>query len=223
MITSILIHQALGAVLAFASLAPAQPALTQVAPAPPPAAIPQAAPAPQPAPAPSPAPPAAQPAARPNPPRPVPLEVRLTITRKQGAKLLSSRPYVLAVAAGAGNSQLNLGNEVPIASSSFAPAGDPKTTPQPLRSYNYRSVGTSIEVSATQAADVFDLSINIDDTAVATGTGAAADLPTMRSYRSRNRVALKPGESREYTTATDSLTGESVTVAVELELAKVGK
>src|SRR5688500_17476702 len=100
MITSILIHQALGAVLAFASLAPAQPALQQVAPAPPPTAIPQAAQAPQPGPAPSPAPLVAQPAARPNPPRPVPLEVRLTITRKQGAKLLSSRPYVLAVAAG---------------------------------------------------------------------------------------------------------------------------
>ena len=45
----------------------------------------------------------------------------------------------------------------------------------------------------------------------------------MRSYRSRNGVTLRPGESREYTVATDPLTGESVTVAVDLALPKVGK
>jgi hypothetical protein len=151
----------------------------------------------------------------------VSLDVRLLITRSQGTKVLSSRPYMLTVTAGGGNSQLNLGNEVPVATSTAAQAADDKAAPVAVRSFNYRSVGTSIDVTASGPInDAFELSINIDDSAVAASGAASGSLPTVRTYRSRNRVTLKSGESREYTVATDPLTGESIKVLVDLQLAK---
>ena len=178
-------------------------------------------------PTPAPQPPLPPPIARAvvAPARVVSLEVRLQITRSQGQKVLSSRPYVIAVNVPGGNSQLNLGNEVPIPTTTFTPAGDGKSTPNPLRSYNYRTLGTSIEVGASAVeGDAYDLSVNIDDSSMVArpeSPGADQDLPVMRSYRSRNRVVLKPGESREYTIATDPLSGESIKVTVDLQLAKV--
>ena len=181
----------------------------------------QPAPPPAPTPTPTPAPIARTTSA---PPRVVSLEVRLQITRSLGQKVISSRPYVIALTVPGGNSQLNLGNEVPIPTTTFTPAGDGKNTPNPLRSYNYRSVGTSIEVTASAVeGEAYDLSVNIDDSSIVTrpdATGADPDLPSMRSYRSRNRVVLKPGESREYTVATDPLSGESIKVTVDLQFPK---
>ena len=85
-------------------------------------------------PTPAPQPPLPPPIARAvvAPARVVSLEVRLQITRSQGQKVLSSRPYVIAVNVPGGNSQLNLGNEVPIPTTTFTPAGDGKSTPNPL-------------------------------------------------------------------------------------------
>ena len=75
----------------------------------------------------------------------VPLEVEVVISRYMDAKRISSLPYTLAVNANGPEVQLNMGTDVAVPVTAFAPAaGDAKGQPGPLMSYNYRSVGTSI-------------------------------------------------------------------------------
>ncbi|HLG58484.1 MAG TPA: hypothetical protein VI485_24275 [Vicinamibacterales bacterium] len=181
-----------------------------------PAAQQQAQPAPQ---------PDLQPVARPRQQPLVPLEVQVVISRYQGEKRVSSVPYVLAVNANSTNAQLNMGAEVPVASSTFMPVADGKPSPAPIRSYNYRQIGTQIECGASSADDGrFELSISVDDSSVFTREEASSagvgDMPVFRSFRSRNRVLLRDGQSRQYTAATDKVSGETVKIDVTLKVVK---
>jgi hypothetical protein len=166
-----------------------------------------------------------QPVARPRLQPLVPLEVQLVISRYQGEKRISSVPYVLAVNANSTNAQLNMGAEVPVASATFAPIDAGKPSPAPLRSYNYRQIGTQIECGATSADEGrFELSISVDDSSVFTKEEASSagvgDMPVFRSFRSRNRVLLRDGQSRQYTAATDKVSGETVKIDVTLKVVK---
>ncbi len=158
-----------------------------------------------------------------------PLDVEVVIARFQGDKRISSMPYLLAVNATvevsrAPETQLNMGTEVPVPVNTFAPA-DGKTPP--LRSYNYRSVGTSIVASANRIQDGrFELRLSIDDSSVYTSTEnkqngpILGDTPVFRSFKTRNNLLLRDGQTREYTAATDRVSGEVVKVSVTLKVVK---
>ena len=165
-----------------------------------------------------------------------PLELEVVNSRFQGDKRISSVPYLLAVNAAndinrATETQLNMGTEVPVPTASFTPAppadqkpGEPGTF-NPLRSYNYRSIGTSITASAAAAADGrFEVRLFIDDTSIYRtdnkDSGYVADMPVFRSFRSRNTLLLRDGQARQYTAATDRVSGEVVRVDVTLRVLK---
>jgi hypothetical protein len=154
----------------------------------------------------------------------VPLEVEVVITRYDGTKKVSSLPYTLAVNANGSEVQLNMGAEVAIPSTAFTPVAGGGSNANPLTSYNYRPVGTGIVARATIAEDGrFDLMLNIDDSSVYTNPGAPAgvgQLPAFRSFRSRNTLLLRDGQTREYTAATDRVSGEVVRVSVTLKVVK---
>jgi hypothetical protein len=181
------------------------------------------APAQEPKPAPEPAPafvnvrpPAKSPPA-------IPLEVQVVISRFQGEKKISSLPYTLAVNSDNINAQLNVGANIPVPTTTFTPAGSDK--PAPLVSYNYQNVGTNIDCRVTANEDGrFELTLGVDESTVVTNadgaSGSVAGVPVMRNFKSRNRLLLRDGQTRQYTAATDRVNGETIRIEVTLRVVK---
>jgi len=177
-------------------------------------------PPPQPAPAPQPAP-GANVRGRPV----VPLEVQVTIARYQGEKKISALPYVLAVNANSTDAQLTMNVDVPVASPTFTPTAADDKGPSPVVSFGYRSVGTNIVCGANTADDGrFEVNLGIDESSVVptaeTGVGTRAGMTAFRSFKSRNRLLLRDGQTRQYTAATDRISGETVRIEVSLKVVK---
>jgi hypothetical protein len=163
----------------------------------------------------------------------VPLKVQIVISRYQGEKRVSSLPFTLAVNTNLNKTSLRQGSQVPITSTSYTPAsGENKDAkPQPMKSYNYRAIGTNIDCSAHTLPDGrFQLDITIDDSSVYSDERpeaapvltriAGIAIPTFKSFLSTNTVILKDGQSMQYTTATDKVTGEVTKVDVTLTVLK---
>ena len=155
----------------------------------------------------------------------VPLEIEIVISRFQGDKKISSVPYLLAVNAEGSESRLQMGSEVPVYNTAFTPAAATKDAPQPLRSYNYRSVGTKIQSSARTAPENrFEVYIYVEDSSVYTGTEktvpGADGMPVFRNFNSTNTLLLRDGQTRQYTAAVDRVSGEVVKVDVTLKVVK---
>jgi len=159
----------------------------------------------------------------------VPLSVDLVVTRYQGDKKISSLPYVLAVNANklgdAGTAQLRMGAKVPVPSIA-APTNTPAGPVGPMRGpVNYQDIGTNIDCRAKVVDEGFQLQISVSDTSVYTNiqdssTPTVGNMPVFRSFQSTNTLVLRDGQSREFTAATDRVSGEVVRVAVTLKVAK---
>jgi hypothetical protein len=119
--------------------------------------------------------------------------------------------------------QLTIGSDVPVPATTFAAAGDGKTGNQPLRSYSYRNVGTVISAGAIPADEErFELALSIDESSVGTSIQGAGteSMPVFKSFKTRNRLLLRSGQTREFTAATDRVSGETVRIEVTLTIAK---
>jgi hypothetical protein len=163
----------------------------------------------------------------------VPIEVQVVIAKFLGEKRVSSVPYVLALNAVAGGlignnterTQLTIGSEVPVPTTSFVPAGDTKTA-QPLRSFSYRNVGTVMSAAAVTAeAGQFEVELQVDESSLGTSAsdgraGSPAEMPVFKSFKARNRILLRPGVMRQFTAATDRISGETVRIEVTLSTVK---
>ncbi len=153
----------------------------------------------------------------------VPLDLEVVISRYQGEKRISSVPYQLAVNAEGGESKLRMGSDVPVYSTAFVPGT--KEQPAPLRSYNYRSVGTNITSTARTAPENrFEVSLYVEDSSVYTGSDktvpGAEGMPVFRNFNSTNTLLLRDGQTRQYTAAVDRVSGEIVKVEVTLKIVK---
>jgi hypothetical protein len=160
-----------------------------------------------------------------------PLQVQVVVSRYQGDKRISSMPYMLSVNAvgsheplGRGeNSQLRMGAEVPIVLTT-QPGADSQNQ-NPVTSVQYRSTGTNIDCRARSMGDGrFELGVSVQDTSVFTDTDAAAvaraGQPVFRSFQASHTLILRDGESRQFTAATDRVTGEVVRIDVTLTAVK---
>ena len=157
----------------------------------------------------------------------IPLEVQIVLSRYQGEKRVSSMPYVMAVNANGERGSLNMGAEVAIPNSTFAPSDPSK--PQPIVSFNYRPIGTSIICGAITTAEEgrFELNVSVDDSSVylkedsvAASPAAVNNMPAFRSFKSRNTLLLRDGQTRQYTAATDRVSGETIRIDVTLKVVK---
>jgi hypothetical protein len=151
------------------------------------------------------------------------LELEVVIGRYDGAKRLSNLPYTLAVNSNDVPVQLNMGTQVAVPTTGFQAAGDAKASP--IVSYNYRDVGTKILAAASMLDDGrFQVNLQIDDSSVYTsptpGPGGTTMMPAFRNFSSRNTLLLRDGQMREYTAATDRVSGEVVKVSVTLKVVK---
>jgi Bacterial type II and III secretion system protein len=164
---------------------------------------------------------AAQPAAQPASRAATALMLDVAIARYQGDKRVSNLPYSLAVNADNEPSRLRIGGQVPVASPTIT--GDGKAPPATL-SYSYRDIGTSIDARAAALDDGrFKVLITVDDTSVyadADNPGGTKGAPSFRSFRSNNTLMLRDGQTAEFTTATDRISGEVTKVTVKLTVMK---
>jgi hypothetical protein len=171
--------------------------------------------------------PVSPPAARGSKAPAIPLEVQIVLSRYQGEKRVSSMPYVMAVNANGERASLNMGADVAIPSSTFTP-NDPAKS-QPFVSFNYRPIGTSIVCGAVTTSEDgrFELNISVDDSSVylkedSVGGSPAAisNMPAFRSFKSRNTLLLRDGQTRQYTAATDRVSGETIRIDVTHRVVK---
>jgi type II secretory pathway component GspD/PulD (secretin) len=149
----------------------------------------------------------------------VPLKVQVVISRQQGEKKISSMPYNLSMNAGKG-ANLRMGSKIPVAMSVFNQ--DKGNT---AASFNYQDVGTNIDCVSTLMDDGrVALSITVDDSSVYPDEqvmpGGVKGNASFRSFRAVNSMILKDGQTGQFASATDKLTGETVKVDVTLTVVK---
>jgi hypothetical protein len=149
----------------------------------------------------------------------VPLKVQIVVSRYQGDKKIASLPYVLGVATGSKTS-LRMGVEVPVVTTMAGPNMAGPT------SYSYRDVGTNIDCYAEMAGagnhklmiTVSDSSIHLDASKSPQRETILANAPAFRTFNSSFTVLLKDGQTTQYTSATDPVTGEVMKIDVTLNV-----
>ena len=156
--------------------------------------------------------------------RQIPLKVQLTLSRFTGEKKVSSTPYMLGVLTNGSKTSLRMGVQVPVLiKSETGPAAIPGG------SYTYRDVGTNIDCSAQDAGNgVYSLTITIEDSAIHLDRPSespserqmARDVPAFRSFRSSFGLVLRDGQSMQYASATDPVSGDVMKIDVMLTVAK---
>ena len=160
----------------------------------------------------------------------VPLEVQIVLSRYQGDEKISSLPYTLIVNAnGDTATTMNMASKVPVPEPVFVQA--PKQDGQPAavqRTYMYQNIGTNISLRANSVSEGgYTLRVTIDDSSVASldtkqkaQNQAVSDMPVMRGFKVENTLLLKDGQSRQFTAATDRVTGDVTRVDVTLKVLK---
>jgi hypothetical protein len=147
-----------------------------------------------------------------------PLKVQVVVARYQGEKKLSSMPYTLTMNAG-GKSNIRMGATIPVATAPMptvvkeAPVGG---------SFQYKDVGTNIDCSSFEVeGGRYAIALTIDDSSVYPDdqAGTAKGIPSFRQFRASNTMVLKNGETGQFTSATDKVTGETLRVEVTLTVA----
>jgi hypothetical protein len=143
----------------------------------------------------------------------IPLKVTLVLARYSGDKKTASLPFTLTVITNDQRTSLRMGAEVPI------PSGAAQTA------YNYRSVGTNIDCGADTRDDGrYRLVLTITDSQIFTdqkpGPGVMSGIPTFQSFTSTTTLVLSDGQSTQFTTATDKVSGEVVRVDVTVNVVK---
>ena len=153
-------------------------------------------------------------------PNVTPLKVQVVIGRYQGEKKISSMPYTLTLR-GNDHANLRMGARIPVMMLMMSNVPKEAPTGGPIQ---YQDVGTNIDCASTMLEDGrFQLLVTVDDSSVYSDEpqGAAPKSnPSFRSLRASNTMVLKNGETGQFTTATDKVTGETVRVDVTLTVLK---
>jgi hypothetical protein len=155
----------------------------------------------------------------------VPLKVTLVFARYQGEKKISSVPYTLFVTANLNDrTSLRMGNQVPVPTTVFGANTPGGAASGPQTSYQYREVGTNIDCSAQTAGDgYYRITLTVQDSSVAFPEGDAAarvTAPTFRSFSSTFNILLRDGQTVQYTSAADQISGQVVKLDATVNVQK---
>ena len=153
------------------------------------------------------------------------LKVSLVFSRYQGEKKISSVPHTLWVTATDGRTPttLRLGTQIPVPTAVFGKEGE-KT-----QSYNYRDVGTNIDVNAALASEGFyKLQITITDSSVyypdqsepAARTTTSTGAPAFRNFNSSFTLMLRDGQTAQSTAVTDPVSGQAIKLDATINVQK---
>lgn len=150
----------------------------------------------------------------------VPLKVQIVLSRFKGEKKIGSLPYMLGVTANepGGKTSLRMGIHVPVQTGNMG--------------YNYREVGSNIDcVAHSSAGDSFKLNIVVEDSSIHldmpkqgepanSSSKTAAEVPAFRSFKSNFTILLRDGQTTQYTSAVDPISGEVMKIDVTLNVMK---
>jgi hypothetical protein len=152
----------------------------------------------------------------------IPLKVQFVLSRYQGEKRISSLPYVLGVLSNSQKTSLRMGVQIPIATG-------PKVADS-MPSYQYRDFGTNIDCQAQDAGNgQFNLTITVSDSSIHVDSSPGApdkqqqivrDIPAFRAFSASFSMLLRDGQTMQYASATDPISGEVMRIDVSLTLAK---
>jgi hypothetical protein len=147
----------------------------------------------------------------------VPLKLSLVYTRHQGDKKVSSLPYTLLLNADDRlGSRLRMGISVPIK------VKDPDVPGNIV----FKDVSNNIDCRASTLADGrYNVRCVIEQSSVYQAPGASGDLtisstPVLRIFRADEAMILRDGQTTQYTSATDPVSGEVLKVDVTLNVMK---
>jgi hypothetical protein len=161
--------------------------------------------------------------------RQTPVKVQLTLMRFMGEKRISSVPYMLGVLTNSQKTSLRMGVQVPVIQTVFGAKSEGGAASVPQSSYTYRDVGTNIDCQATDVGNgLFNLVITVDDSTIhldrspesADEKKILRDIPAFRSFRASFAILLREGQTMQYASATDPISGEVMRIDVMLSLAK---
>ena len=167
-------------------------------------------------------------------PVPTPLKVDVVVSRFQGDKKVGSLPFTLWVTAstrgGVEPTSLRMGVDVPVGTASQTRTSGVNSSNQTERTSSvpeYRYVGTQIDTWAVPTDDGrFTVNLRLTDSSVFTadqdGRAAikSADVMAFRSFTTSNTLTMRDGQTLQFATATDKITGEIIKVDVTITVAK---
>ena len=144
------------------------------------------------------------------------LKVQIVLSRTQGDKKISSVPYVLWLTGNDGSrSNLRMGTQIPI--------------PDGKGGYSYRDVGTDIDAIATSGPDSsYRLALTISDSSVyypdrndpSAASPTNTGVPAFRKMTANFSILLRDGQTGQYLSATDQVTGQVLKIDATLTVLK---
>ena len=156
----------------------------------------------------------------------VPLKVQIVVSRYAADKKVSSLPYTLWLTANDKKmTNVRMGVQVPIVQTTFSSATKDGPATIPLSSYSYKDIGTNIDCQATGHADgFFTLDIRLNDSSVSFDTKESSQtlkgIPAYRNFTSNFSILVKDGQTAQYASATDPVSGETLKVDVTVNVLK---
>ena len=155
----------------------------------------------------------------------VSLKVSLVMSRYQGEKKITSAPFTLWVTANHNErTSLRMGNQIPVPTTMIGPGGERST------SYQYRDVGTNIDCTASTAQDgAFRLALTLMDSSVyypdradptAASTTPTTASPAFRNFNSTFNILLRDGQTAQYTSVTDQVSGQVIKLDATINVQK---
>ena len=148
-----------------------------------------------------------------------PLKLQVVITKYDGEKKMSSLPYSLSLGSNDAATTLKIGTQVGVPTVSSTISDGRLSSQNTQVAYTYYDVGIQIDCRAVTTADGrYRLDLSITDKSLypdqaQTRTSA---IPTLRSFASNSSIVLRDGQTTQFSTATDRVTGEVFRVDVTL-------
>ena len=165
----------------------------------------------------------------------VPVKVDIVLSRSQGDKKLSSLPYTIWANANGNNVSLRLGVDVPVGASLVTTGNEntsgsgrsTTTTSSTTNRVEFRNVGTSIDCLVRQNPDGrFWVRLHVQDSSIFTADSDVrpplklADPMAFRTFTFSNELSMRDGQSVQWASATDKITGEVLKLDATLTVLK---
>jgi hypothetical protein len=164
------------------------------------------------------------------------VKVDVVLSRFQGEKKTSSLPFTLLVntpGQGVNSASLRVGIDVPVGTTTSVRTvpdntrdTNSATTATTHNNMNYRNVGTSIDARASQMSDGrLMIGVFVEDSSLFSDTapGRASVRPSGTAFRTLsfgNTLPMRDGQTLEFASATDKVTGEVLKMDVTVTVVK---
>jgi hypothetical protein len=141
-----------------------------------------------------------------------PLRLQVVFSRYQGERKIASFPYVIPVNAEGRPGRLRMGINVPL-------KYEGKETPGNVV---FKSVGNNVDCSAESLeGGRYRLACSVEQSSLHTAeVGRSVDPPVLRTFNFDGALILRDGETGQYTSATDPITGETLKVDMTLTVVR---